>query len=136
MDVRNSVQRNRILELLQQERIHVSAHWVFDQLRGEFPRLSLGNVYRNLHILVDQKLVHRLPLGGTRDVYEAARDDHHHFICDRCGAIIDLPGSDELSRSARELVGQSGGSVSQLSLEIRGICSSCLTGEHRSEPVR
>jgi Fe2+ or Zn2+ uptake regulation protein len=125
MGTRNSLQRNRILQLLQAERVHVSASWIHDTLRMEFPRISLGNVYRNLQILVDQGSVHRLPLAKDNHVFEAVREDHHHFICDQCGAIIDIDPNAPVFATVNQSLREQKHEVKQVSLEVRGICSAC-----------
>lgn len=127
--VRNSQQRNRILELLQEERIHVPASWLHEHLQSEFPRVSLGNVYRNLDILVRQGVVRRLPLGDSFDVFEAARDDHHHLICDVCGKIQDLHHDDRVVAAARDLAQSQNFQVTSVVVEIHGVCLTCRNGE-------
>jgi Fur family peroxide stress response transcriptional regulator len=122
--LRKSKQRDRILELLKSDHIHVTANWVYDQLRREFPTLSLGNVYRNLNILVEQGLANRLGFGSTFDVYEARREGHFHFICDTCGAIEDIEVPLEQHHLIDGWIGtEEGHSVS--SVEFHGQCSRC-----------
>ncbi|WP_026245075.1 Fur family transcriptional regulator [Alkalispirochaeta alkalica] len=124
--VRKSRQRDRIRELLEKERIHVTASWVYDQLREEFPTLSLGNVYRNLNILVRQGEVNRLPFGSTFDVYEAARKPHYHFVCERCGAIEDVAVPGSLQDQLDSLVDDaSGHRLHRTTVEFHGICRAC-----------
>lgn len=126
--LRRSRQRERILSLLQRERVHVTANWVYDQLRIEFPTLSLGNVYRNLNILVDQGQAVRLPFGSTFDVYEAYREPHCHFVCDRCGTIEDVFVPQEHQLAVREHVeAATGHHVLHQELDLRGVCRSCLS---------
>jgi Fur family peroxide stress response transcriptional regulator len=126
--LRKSKQRQRILELLQSGHIHVTANWVYDELRNEFPTLSLGNVYRNLNILVDQGLANRLGFGSTFDVYEANREGHLHFICDRCGAIEDIELPEQQSRVMRTWIeNDRGHRISNM--EVHGVCESCLAAE-------
>ncbi|MFW5826720.1 MAG: Fur family transcriptional regulator [Alkalispirochaeta sp.] len=126
--LRKSKQRQRILELLQSGHIHVTANWVYDQLRNEFPTLSLGNVYRNLNILVDQGLANRLGFGSTFDVYEANRDGHFHFICDRCGAIEDIELPDQQSSLMRRWIEDDRGHRIS-NMEVHGVCTKCLESE-------
>lgn len=114
-----------MLELLKAERVHVSASWLHEALRQEFPRISLGNVYRNLHILVDQGAVHRLPLAKDHHVFEAVREDHHHFICDTCGAIIDIDPNAPIFETVYTSLREQGHQVDQVSLEVRGVCNNC-----------
>jgi Fur family peroxide stress response transcriptional regulator len=44
----------------------------------EFPSLSMGNVYRNLNILIEQGLIGRIDFGSTFDRFDANIDPHYH----------------------------------------------------------
>ena len=126
LKVRRSKQRERIRQLLEAERVHVTANWVFDKLRDEFPNLSLGNVYRNLNILVEQGEANRLPFGSTFDVYEAAREPHCHFVCDQCGSIEDVTITRSLKSRLEESVGSETGNVVRgMSVDFHGMCRTC-----------
>ena len=46
---RFSRQRERIYQAVCAARSHPTAQMVYDDLKQEFPKLSLGTVYRNLH---------------------------------------------------------------------------------------
>jgi Fur family peroxide stress response transcriptional regulator len=59
-------------------------------LKSEFPKLSMGTVYRNLNILAEQGLIRKIDFGSTFDRFDANIEAHYHFICNDCGAIIDL----------------------------------------------
>ncbi|NTV98583.1 MAG: transcriptional repressor [Chlorobiaceae bacterium] len=87
---RSSRQRERLLELLRSTEIHPTASWLYDHLKEEFPNLSLGTIYRNLSILIDQCLIQKINAGSTFDRFEAKTTPHHHLICSKCGKIIDL----------------------------------------------
>jgi len=88
--LRPSKQRDRILELLRHTGIHPTAQWVYDQLVKEFPHLSMGNVYRNINILLKQGLIKKIDFGSTFDRLDANTSRHYHFVCETCGAITDL----------------------------------------------
>lgn len=127
---RASKQRDRILDVLRGNRIHAGAQWVYEQLRPEYPHLSLGNVYRNLNILVDLGLVNRLPLGSGSDVYEAVKEPHYHFICDRCGGIFDVEIPEELQNGvSRRIEENHGHLVVSRSVEFHGVCRECRRRE-------
>ena len=98
--LRPSKQRDRILELLQNTGIHPTVQWVYEQLIKEFPNLSMGNVYRNMNILVEQGLIKKIDFGSTFDRFDANTSRHYHFVCETCGSITDLqipydPGLDD-----------------------------------------
>ena len=126
VQLRKSKQRERILELLRTNRDHLTAGWIHGQLRTEFPSVSLGNVYRNLNILVELGLVNRLGFGSTYDVYEAVRDSHYHFVCDRCGAIEDVRVPESIQTRVEKIIDDEYGHlVTNKSVEFHGICKRC-----------
>lgn len=87
---RSSRQRERLLALLRSTDVHPTASWLYDRLKAEFPSLSLGTVYRNLAILIEQGLVRKIDAGSTFDRFEAKTTPHYHLICNKCGKIIDF----------------------------------------------
>jgi len=121
---RHSKQRQRILELLRGTETHPTANWLYDKLRNEFPNLSMGNVYRNLNILVEQGLIGRIDFGSTFDRFDANIDQHYHFICEKCGAIVDLelPVDDELNERVNNLTNLK---ALRHNIQFYGICSKC-----------
>ncbi len=125
---KRSKQRERILQLLKETDTHPTADWVYNQLKKEYPKLSLGNVYRNLNILVEQGLIRELNFGSTFDRYDAVTEKHYHFICQKCGNIYDLnvPYDESADREVEKLTG---GKVFFHRKEFYGICKNCLEEE-------
>ncbi len=119
-----SKQRKRILDLLQSTGIHPTASWIYDRLKGEFPDLSMGTVYRNLNILVEQGLVKKIDFGSTFDRFDANLSQHYHFICEKCGAIHDL--KIPIVHSLEEQVkAETNFEVHSHRIEFYGICDKC-----------
>ena len=121
---RHSRQRQRILELLRATETHPTANWLYDKLRNEFPNLSMGNVYRNLGILVEQGLVKRIDFGSTFDRFDANTDHHYHFVCERCAAIVDLelPIDDRLNERVNKATNFK---AKRHNIQFYGLCDSC-----------
>lgn len=121
---KRSRQRNRILELLQGTDAHPTADWLYNRLKEEFPNLSMGTVYRNLNILVEQELIDRIDFGSTFDRFEANVGPHYHFICEQCGAVIDLslPIDPDLDRKVNE---STQFTVRRHRIEFYGVCGRC-----------
>ncbi len=88
---KRSKQRERIYSLLCSTKDHPTATWIYSELKKEFNNLSLGTVYRNINILVDQKKIQRLQSGSSFDRFDGNVETHYHFICEKCGKIEDLP---------------------------------------------
>jgi Fur family peroxide stress response transcriptional regulator len=121
---KRSRQRERILELLQGTGRHPAADWIYRQLKDEFPNLSMGTVYRNLSILIEQGLVKRIDFGSTFDRFDANVGPHYHFICERCGAIIDLelPIDESLNERVNRATPLA---AHRHRIEFYGICERC-----------
>jgi len=124
MNYRRSKQRERMLQLLGQTEIHPTADWLYQQLKKEFPSLSMGTVYRNLNILVDQKLIQKLPFGSTHDRYEVIRSPHYHLVCETCGCVhdFDMPQYTEINEQAQKV---SGFNISRHRIDFFGTCEKC-----------
>jgi Fur family peroxide stress response transcriptional regulator len=121
---KRSRQRERILEILQSTETHPTADWVYEQLKEEFPNLSMGTVYRNLNILIEQGLVGKIDFGSTFDRFDANTGPHYHFICERCGAIIDLGLPIDTSLNER-VNNQTPYNARKHRIEFFGLCDQC-----------
>ena len=122
--LRQSKQRNRLLEVLRSTESHPTADWLYEQLKQEFPNLSLGTVYRNLATLVDHGLVKKIHFGSTYDRFEANTHPHYHLICESCGTIIDfdMPIRGELNHQAEKLTSFT---ITHHSIDFFGVCKTC-----------
>jgi len=103
---------------------HPTASWIYDKLKGEFPELSMGTVYRNLNILKEQGLIRKIDFGSTFDRYDANTAPHYHFICERCGSIIDLDMhiDKELNRRVERMTNLK---TKRHRIEFYGLCDKC-----------
>ena len=122
--IRKSKQRERILEILKSTGAHPTAGWIYNKLRKEFPDLSMGTVYRNLNILIEQGLVKKIDFGSTFDRFEANSFPHYHFICENCGVIkdLDMPIDSGLNEKVNQ---QTNYKTNRHRIEFYGICDEC-----------
>lgn len=70
---------------------------IYQDLKIDYPHLSLGTVYRNLNQLVETKQIKKLDLGDTMVHYDGNIQPHMHFMCNCCQTIYDLDNNDEKS---------------------------------------
>ena len=121
---RHSRQRERILQLLHSTGSHPTANWLFGRLRKEFPRLSMGTVYRNIGILIEQGRLSRIAFGSTFDRLDANMEPHYHFLCEQCDTILDLDLP--VNPSIDGWIGRNQGFVVHShELEFHGLCPKC-----------
>lgn len=125
MAYKKSRQREKILELLKSTGSHPTADWVYEKLKPEFTHLSMGTVYRNLGILIEQGLIKKIDFGSTYDRFDANIEPHYHFICEVCGKIkdLDLPVDNKLNTRVEEAIHMT---VNTHRIEFYGICDDCI----------
>ncbi len=124
MQIRNTKQRSKILEILQGTTSHPTANWIYDKAKAEFPNISRGTVYRNLGLLEEMGKIQRLSCGSTFDRYDANTEPHIHFVCKKCGEVSDIHDenpSDKLKEAVKAIDLQ----VDMYDLTCYGICKNC-----------
>lgn len=119
---RYSRQRELIYQALMNTDQHPTAEMVYQWLKPTNPNLSLGTVYRNLNLLVDEGAAVRMAFPVER--YDANVEPHPHFRCETCGGVfdLDLPYDKGLDEKA---VLASGHDIRSHELIFRGICANC-----------
>ena len=121
---RKSKQKETIFKILQETSCHPTAEWVYEQVRQEIPRISLGTIYRNLKLLKQEGVISELDLTGTLSRFDGNAQNHYHFRCEQCGYIFDVDESVNKESDAR-LAQKTGFKVSHHRLEFRGLCKDC-----------
>ena len=125
---KRSKQRDKVYQALKRTRSHPTAEWIHEQVRGELPHVSLGTVYRNLHVLKDQGKIRELDFGEGSRRYDAFLEEHYHFVCERCGKVSDLTVATQTDLNER-VKSSVDGVVRSHRLDFFGICSNCLSDE-------
>jgi len=125
--LRRTRQKEAILEVLIGTTSHPTADWIYNEVRKEIPNISLGTVYRNLRILCENGEILELDLCGTLSRFEAKRDNHYHFRCEKCYRVfdVDMPVNKQIDRRVAH---KTGFKVSYHRLEFRGLCKECQEG--------
>lgn len=121
---RMTKQKRIILDLLKNTTSHPTADWVYEQAKKILPEISLGTVYRNLHLLNQLGEISVLNYGSSYCRYDGNPSNHYHFVCESCGRVfdVDLPVQEQLEK---EVTAQSGFKILKHRLEFYGYCSSC-----------
>ncbi|HEY5616283.1 MAG TPA: transcriptional repressor [Bacteroidota bacterium] len=128
---KRSKQREKVFQVLKRTRSHPTAEWVHERVREQIPHVSLGTVYRNLHVLKEQGKILELDFGEGFSRYDAFVEPHYHFVCETCGTVADLevPPQNDLHDRMRHSVR---GSIHSHRLDFFGLCSACL---EKAEPA-
>lgn len=122
--MRYSKQRELILKTVLENKIHPNAEFVYNKLKTEYPELSLGTVYRNLNLLVKNKMLKKINIPNGSDCFDGTIANHQHLVCTECGKIIDVSIS-ELEKITSSVYNKTGFSINCASLAFEGICKEC-----------
>jgi Fur family peroxide stress response transcriptional regulator len=121
--LRPTAQRYAVLELLACRRLHATAEEIYHEINRGDPRSSRATVYNSLHSLAKAGLVREVQGEGKAARYDANLQPHHHFLCETCGAIEDLPWFDLPSGMERVAAGVR--EVRSYEIVFRGCCARC-----------
>lgn len=118
-------QKEAILNVVKRSKNHPTAQEVYEQVRLAVPKISFATVYRNLAQLAKDRQISEVQFVDNKKRYEALLHPHQHFICNKCGRIIDM----ELSKllNVEETVQKMQcHKVESFNLELMGTCAKCL----------
>ena len=104
-----------------------TAEVVFDEVSCRMPGVSLPTVYATLELLEGIGLIHRVASERGAVIYDPRTDAHHHLVCRRCGAIVDVDAPVEaaaLLSAARS----AGFAPDHAQVVVRGLCADCASG--------
>ena len=106
---------------------------VFEALRGDHTHPFAHEIYRRvLHSLVEEGKIRTLLLDGQAARYDPETSEHDHFVCERCGRVVDL----FLRRRARRVdltsLAKHGYVVTTHDLTVHGMCRVCAARRRSS----
>jgi len=106
---------------------HTSAEDVRRAATDRLPHLSLPTVYAALELFERLGLVRRIDAGTGTVLYDARREEHHHFACRGCGRVIDVDASPDLAVAA-DAARSAGLTVEGAQVLLTGLCDRCAEG--------
>ena len=110
----------KILEIVESSRNHMTAEQIFDELRRSYPSVALATVYNNLNRLSAEDRIRRISVEGMPDRYDRTAR-HDHFVCKRCGRLSDVT----LADLTELLEKQVGVSILSYDLKLLYLCDKC-----------
>lgn len=128
--LRVTAPRMAVLETVDQEGKHKDAEFIVAAARRRLSTLSRQAVYDNLNALVEAKVLRRIEPAGRPALYETrVNDNHHHLICRKCQAILDI----DCAAGAKPCLQPSddhGFVIDEAEVVYWGLCPDC---QHSSE---
>jgi len=130
---KNSKKRQVILEALAATTAHPTAQELYQQLKPDYPDLSLGTVYRNLSLFAEEGDAISDGVFRGQERFDARTNPHAHLHCVQCGRVIDvpLPGEPEAQLCALAQ-GVTDAQVLGCSITFTGLCKTCQQADKGS----
>ena len=120
-----SRQRESIKEFLADRYDHPTADVVYENIKKIDPNISLGTVYRNLGLLTDLGEILKITTGDGKDHYDANTAPHNHFICKKCGRVLDMK-MDNIDHIIETAGKDFDGQIDGYTVLFYGSCGDCI----------
>ncbi len=122
--LRCTPQRYAVMAFLMEQNQHPTASEIFEAVNRADPRCSRATTYNNLRDLVEAGLVREVAIEGRAARFDVKGMQHHHFICDRCGAVEDMEWY-AVPKPAPRALGKR--VLRECELILRGLCNKCAS---------
>lgn len=116
-------QRREVYEVLLSQRDHPTATEVFIRAKHRMPSISLATVYNCLDTLVECGLARQVNVEREATRYCPNLEEHGHFMCEKCGKVIDIP----FSPGPRPWNLPEGIILTHSEITLSGTCAECNT---------
>ena len=109
---------------------HASTEELITYIQLQHKQISLATIYRNIHTLLAENKIKIVKLKG-QDVLETVKQEHAHFVCERCGSILDVAvdKSKILDKNFKNCMHQ----IQHCDVALYGICQNCTREEKENE---
>ncbi len=125
-NIRLSHQRLKVLEYMNNNRVHPTVDQIYTDLHKEIPTLSKTTIYNTLNVLVEAGLVNALTIGDNETKYDMVNDNHGHFKCESCGNIFDF----HINMDSVESEGLNDFEIHKKDINLLGLCPACLENKN------
>ncbi len=123
---RETRQKRALSAVLDETEAFRSAQDLYADLRDRGQTVGLTTVYNQLRALAEAGMVDTLRTEEGETLYRRCGTEHHHhhLVCRRCGATVEVEGP-EVERWADRVAGRHGFVDIAHTIEIVGTCGDC-----------
>jgi Fur family ferric uptake transcriptional regulator len=109
---------------LKQAKRPLSSSELLEAAARQIPLINLATIYRNLKILLEEKILVEVQLPGQAPRYEYnGLKEHHHFLCHTCNRLFDI---EEASAAPASNL-PNGFQAFKCDVTLHGVCPECTT---------
>jgi Fur family peroxide stress response transcriptional regulator len=123
-------QRMAVYSILKDTKSHPNVEKIYQQLKPNYPAMSLATVYKTVDVLKKVGLIQELNIGDGGLRYDADINPHSHIYCEGCGRIDDLQqncfAADFNGKNLLKKINEETGfEISSIQLYFYGLCPQC-----------
>ena len=120
---RNTRQKNIILEVIKNNRIHPTIYEICKLVQDIDPTIGQATIYRNVKKFVEDGKIYIVKTRNGVDRYDYY-NKHIHFECLNCGKIIDIK-DDELFLELEKKLSERKEKIVDYKVSLDGYCEKC-----------
>ncbi len=113
--------------------VEARAPLTIDGITESAESLALSSTYRNLAVLEEAGVVHRIVTSSDHARFELTEDvtgaHHHHLVCTNCGLVLDITLPEKLERLLHDSLDSAAAihhfTGSHHRIDLIGLCQSC-----------
>lgn len=121
-----SHKRQAVFDAICNTNTHPDAEWIYKKLKNDFPKLSLGTVYRNISEFKEGGDVSSVAVVGGIERIDGNTKPHPHFICKACNSVIDVEVDFSSDGLCSGLADKYGFECERAELTFWGRCNKCI----------
>jgi Fur family peroxide stress response transcriptional regulator len=87
--LRLTIQRLVIFNSIISRKDHPTTEEIYNSLKDKFPTISLGTIYKTLHLFKELNLIQELNFSENNIRYDPNMSLHINIVCPKCGKICD-----------------------------------------------
>ena len=114
--MRNTKQKQIINSVIEQL-FHFTSDDLISKVNEIDSTIGRATIFRYLNELIEQKKLQKVHL-DKKVVYDNCMNEHNHFVCEKCGKIIDLVKTQTISNPYGLVINRS-------SVTYYGLCDDC-----------
>ena len=103
---------------------HISVEDLYEQIKSDFPSISLATLYKNINAMSEKALIKEVKVPHSKNVYEISKEEHAHLLCHKCHAFIDIDVA--LTPIIEEATTKSHFHIEESSVIFSGLCPECV----------
>ncbi|MGB9610740.1 MAG: Fur family transcriptional regulator [Bryobacteraceae bacterium] len=124
-------QREAIYRAVVESEDHPSPEAIYAKVRKRIPTISLATVYKNIRTFLEAGLLREVTLHHGTLRLEPEEREHHHLVCVRCKAILDLE-PDAVTPVRLRRSPPAGYRILRCHVEFHGLCPACAAKTARN----